>query len=174
MPIWPFKRSRADQDAERLLAAVTKASRQPALFGEGRAPDTLEGRFEVLALHASLALLRLRAEPTAEALSQCFTDKLFRHLDAGLREEGVGDLVVPKRMRKLAGAFYGRLEAYAAALQSNDQAALAAAVARNIWDGEASTFAEQVAAYLARSADVQAREPLERLLGETGWLPYPG
>ena len=53
MPIWPFHRSRADEDAESLLAAVTQASRRPALFGEGRIPDTLEGRFELMTVHGA-------------------------------------------------------------------------------------------------------------------------
>src|SRR5262245_60256184 len=78
MPIWPFKRSKADADAARLLTAVTAASRRSDLFGEGRAPDTLEGRFEIMSLGASLALFRLRADQNLAPLSQAFTDKLFR------------------------------------------------------------------------------------------------
>jgi cytochrome b pre-mRNA-processing protein 3 len=173
MPIWPFKRSRADGDAELLLEAVIRASRQPALFGEGRAPDTLEGRFEVVALHAGLALVRLQEEPGAETLTQAFTDKLFRHLDAGLREDGVGDLVVPKRMRKLAGAFYGRLEAYAAALRTEDSPALAAAIGRNVLGVEGASFAGDVAVHLRRLADQQAKAEISALLGDAGWPAYP-
>jgi cytochrome b pre-mRNA-processing protein 3 len=118
MAIWPFQPSRADRDAQRLLAAVMQASRRPALFAPGRIADTLEGRFEAVALYGALALIRLRADPGAAALGQEFTDRLFRALDSGLREAGVGDLVVPKRMRALAGAFYGRLDAYGAAIRS--------------------------------------------------------
>ena len=96
---WPFRPSRADLDADRLLDAVTQAARRPVFFGEGRAPDTLEGRLEVMTLHAVLALIRLHAEPVAAPLAQAFADKLFRQFDAGLREAAVGDLTVPKRMR---------------------------------------------------------------------------
>src|SRR5262245_29059216 len=131
MPIWPFQRSRADEDAERLLAAVTDASRRPAFFGEDRVGDTLEGRFELMTIHGALALIRLQGEPDAEPLAQAFADHLFSMFDAGLREAAVGDTAVPKRMHKLAGDFYGRLDAYGAAL--SDPSALEAALARNIW-----------------------------------------
>ena len=116
MSIWPFRRNEAQGGAQRLLEAVARESRRPEFYGPGRVPDTLQGRFELLTLHAALALVRLKASPEAQKLAQNFTDLLFRHIDAGLREAGVGDLTVPKRMRKLAGDFYGRLEAYAAAL----------------------------------------------------------
>lgn len=169
MPVWPFKRSQADLDAERLLAAVTQASRQPALFGEGRIPDTLEGRFELLTLNASLALIRLRAATGAETLAQSFTDKLFRHFDAGLREDGVGDLIVPKKMHKLAGSFYGRLDAYAAALGGGDPEALAAAVGRNVLGDAAHPFAATLADYVRSVSGRQGKSELDALFSMQGW-----
>jgi cytochrome b pre-mRNA-processing protein 3 len=172
MPVWPFKRSKADVDAERLLEAVTQTSRQPALFGEGRIPDTLEGRFELMALNASLALIRLRAAPGVETLAQAFTDKLFRLWDAGLREDGVGDLIVPKKMRKLAGSFYGRLSAYSEALKSPE--ALAGVVAHNVFAAEAHIFAPALAAYAARTAETQAGAELDALFTSQGWPAYQG
>jgi cytochrome b pre-mRNA-processing protein 3 len=132
MRIWPFRRSRVRADAQRLLEAVQAAGRRPALFGAGGAADTLKGRFEMMALSAALALIRLRAEPQAQPLAQAFTDALFRHFDAGLREHGVGDTSVPKRMHKLAGDFYGRLEAYGAAITAGDADTLAAALVRQL------------------------------------------
>ncbi|MEZ6021914.1 MAG: ubiquinol-cytochrome C chaperone family protein [Hyphomonadaceae bacterium] len=57
-------------------------------------------------------------------MAQAFTDTLFRFFDAGLREAGVGDLTVPKRMHKLAASFYGRLNAYVAAIEAEDRPAL--------------------------------------------------
>lgn len=169
MPIWPFKRSKADVDAERLLAAVSDASRQPSLFGDGRIPDTLEGRFELMALNASLALIRLRRDQDAAPLAQAFTDKFFRHLDAGLREDGVGDLVVPKRMRKLAGSFYGRLDAYAAPLEERDQAALANAIGRNVLADGAHPFAGALADYAQAVAVRQAAGELDALFTNEAW-----
>jgi cytochrome b pre-mRNA-processing protein 3 len=167
MRIWPFRRSRAAEDAGRLLAAVQNAGRRPALFGEGRIPDTLGGRFEAMTLHASLALIRLGADPGAGPLAQAFTDQLFRHFDAGLREAAVGDLTVPKRMRKLASEFYGRLDVYGNAIASADQPALAAAVARNV--GLADPFSGRVAGYLIATAKDQAEAPVSGLFEAVGW-----
>jgi cytochrome b pre-mRNA-processing protein 3 len=172
MGIWPFRRSRARADAQRLLEAVQAASRRPALFGAGKAPDTLDGRFEVMALHAGLALLRLRADPEATPLAQAFTDALFRHFDAGLREHGVGDTSVPKRMHKLAGDFYGRLEAYDRAITDRDEAALAAAIVRNV--GVPEDFAHRLAPYVLGTASQQAGAPFVAMFEPAAWPDFPG
>jgi len=97
MHIWPFQRSA--REYRRRNAACRGHSGQPQsrLFGEGRIADTLEGRFELMTLHAAWALIRLKRKPSAEALGQTFTDALFSQFDAGLREAAVGDLAVPKR-----------------------------------------------------------------------------
>jgi cytochrome b pre-mRNA-processing protein 3 len=152
MSIWPFRRSRAEQDAGRLLTAVTAVARRPGFFGPDKAPDTLEGRFEIITLVAALALFRLQREAGAQALAQAFTDKLFSQFDAGLREAAVGDTAVPKRMRKMAGAFYGRLDAYGAALETGDEAALRAAIARNVLGDENATFAAEIAKWTLEAA----------------------
>jgi len=152
-----------------LLDAVTDASRQPALFAAGRIPDTLEGRFEALALHGALAMIRVRADEGAAPLGQAFADRLFRAIDAGLREAGVGDTAVPKRMQKLAGAYYGRLEAYGAAIEGGDSAALAAALGRNVFADEAHAFAPSLAAHVLGVARSQAQTPLAALFSPDGW-----
>ncbi len=173
MPMWPFRRSRSDEDADRLLAAVTNASRRPSFFGPGRIPDTLEGRFELMTLNGSLALIRLQAEPDLARLSQAFTDKLFREFDAGLRELGVGDTSVPKRMHKMAAAFYGRLQAYSPAITVGDKEAVAAAIGRNFWGDEEYAFAQAVADYAAGVHSTQRAGPLEAMFEPHGW-PAPG
>lgn len=169
MPIWPFRRTRANEDAERLLLAVTQASRQPALYGPGRAPDSLEGRFELMTLNGALALIRLQAEPALAPLAQAFADQLFRQFDAGLREAGVGDTSVPKRMHKMAASFYGRLQAYSAALAAGDAGALTAAVGRNLWGDEEHPFAGPLAAHMAATARSQASHPHQALFEPAGW-----
>jgi cytochrome b pre-mRNA-processing protein 3 len=167
MPIWPFQRSRADDDAERLLTAVTEASRRPGFFGEGRIPDTLEGRFELMTVHGALAQIRLQKAPDTRPLAQAFADQLFSAFDAGLREAAVGDTVVPKRMHKLAGDFYGRLDAYDAAL--NDPAALEAALARNVWRLPSHPFAAALAAHVAKTARAQSDAPISAMFAAEGW-----
>lgn len=172
MGIWPFRRSRVGTDAQRLLEAVQAASRRPVLFGPGRAPDTLEGRFEVMALHAGLALRRLSAAPEAAPLAQAFTDTLFRHFDAGLREDGVGDTTVPKRMRKMAGDFYGRVGAYGAAITADDAPALTAALVRNI--GVSEGFASQLAPHVLHVAAQQTEAPFVALFDRSAWPAFAG
>lgn len=172
MAIWPFAPSRASKDAERLLAAVTDASRRPAIYGVGRIPDTMEGRFEAAALYGALALIRLRSEAGAEPLAQQFTDKFFRLFDAGLREAGVGDTTVPKRMRALASSFYGRLDAYAASIAGGDAGALEAALSRNAL-GEDAPFAPALAAHVLATARAQSQAPLEDLFSPDGWPALP-
>lgn len=174
MPVWPFSRSRAATDAARLLEAVQAASRRPQFFGERRIADTLEGRFELMALNGALALIRLNGEPGAEPLAQEFTDLLFRSFDAGLREAGVGDLTVPKRMRRLAGNFYGRLAAYDAPITAGDRIALTAAIARNVVTAAAAAFAEPLAIYAERTAALQTALPLESLFAPEGWPAVDG
>ncbi len=169
MPIWPFRRSQASVDSELLLTAATAASRQTALFGEGRVADTLDGRFETMALHGALALIRLRAEPALGPLAQAFTDDFFRLLDSGLREEGVGDTSVPKRMHRLASAFYGRLDAYGAAIGARNSEALVAALGRNVMKDEASAFAPALAEYALRVAAHQGERPASAMFTAEGW-----
>jgi len=164
-----FGKSAANEAAGRILAAVTQAARDPDLYGEERVADTLNGRFEVLTAFAGVALLRLKAAPEASRVAQVFTDVLFRHFDAGLREAGVGDLSVAKRMKALAGRFYGRLAAYDAGL--GDPATLAAALSRNIWNAEAAPFAPALAARLAALQSRFAAAPAPALEAPGNWAP---
>lgn len=163
-----FGKSAANEAADRILAAAMQASRDPALYGEDRAPDTMDGRFELATAFATLALLRLRAAPDGDRVAQIYTDKLFRLFDAGLRESGVGDLSVGRRMKALAGAFYGRLTAYQAAL--SDEGRLSAALGRNIWNEEGRPFAAQLAGRLRALHARQAGEPPQSLEADASWL----
>jgi cytochrome b pre-mRNA-processing protein 3 len=167
MPIWPFQRARETQEAELLLAVVTSASRDPDLFGPRKTPDTLEGRFELTTLFASLALIRLKEEARAGQLTQSFADALFSQFDAGLREAAVGDLSVPKRMRKMAGSFYGRLGAYATALGTG--AGLAEAIGRNVLGDEAAPFAAGLAPRIRALVKKQAALQVAALLTDEAW-----
>lgn len=171
MTMWPFRRSRAEEDAARLLAAVTGASRRPAFYGAGRVEDTLEGRFEFMTLNGALALIRLQADPALAPLAQAFTDQLFRQFDAGLRELGIGDTSVPKRMHKLAASFYGRLQAYGPALAAGDIDALRAAIGRNFWGDEAHPYAPALAAHAAQVAEQHRSASAEAMFDPQGWPP---
>lgn len=145
-----FRRSANEAVIERLHASVVAAARQPGLYAEMDIPDTFEGRFESLTLHAVLVVRRLRAcEPPGPEMAQHLTDTVFKHFDRTLREMGVGDTAVPKRMKTLAEAFLGRGAAYEEALRAGPRA-LAAALARNVTTGPAHDLARYVAASVGR------------------------
>ena len=160
--------ARGRADAGALHAAVVARARDPQFYEGLAVADTVEGRFEMLCVHAFLVLNRLKGEGEAGApLGQAMVDTLFLDLDRALREMGVGDLSVAKRMKTLAQAFYGRLEAYEQALAAGGPGSgmLAAAVARNVFaDGQpAPDAADRLAAYMRASADELASVDLAAL-----------
>ncbi len=124
---------------ERLHGEIVAAARDPVLFTAYGIADNLDGRFESIALHAILLLRRLKQlPPPGPEIAQDLADAVFRHFDLGLREAGVSDIAVPRRMRDLAEAFLGRANSYNAALDQSGQAgemALAAALSRNVYGG---------------------------------------
>ncbi|GMB81564.1 ubiquinol-cytochrome C chaperone family protein [Shinella zoogloeoides] len=118
---------------EKQYATLTKAARHPYLYERLDVPDTVMGRFEMLSAMLILYFRRTRASATSgQEIAQEIVDAFFEDVDHSIRELGVGDVGVPKRMKKFAGMFYGRLESYAAALDAGDRAALAEALRRNI------------------------------------------
>jgi cytochrome b pre-mRNA-processing protein 3 len=157
--------------AQALYETIVAVGRRPQLFGPGRAPDSFNGRFEVLTLVASLALIRLQAEPDQKRLAAAFTDILFRGFDSGFREAGTGDLSVPRKMKQVAQDFYGRLNAYAGALKPEAPAnALAEALARNIWpDGADRAFSAPLAASVRATAAALAARPATDISAAEAW-----
>lgn len=155
---------------ERLYGAIVAQARTPAFYLDFGVPDTVEGRFDLLVLHMHLANARLvEAGEAGVALGQEVLDRFFEDMDASLREIGIGDLKVPKKMRTLAEAYLGRSASYSAAIKTHDTAALAQAVARNILGhGEgADANANALAAYaLQVSGDLQAQATETLLSGE--------
>lgn len=153
-----FRRAANDRVVEALHDAVVAGARRPALFLALGAPDTPFGRIEAVMLHAFLVARRLRALPApAPDLAQDLVDRMFVDFERALRQIGIGDLSVPKKMKALAGDWLGRIDVYAGPLDSGDDAALAAALARNVLsrDGEpeaAIPLTRQVRACEARLA----------------------
>jgi cytochrome b pre-mRNA-processing protein 3 len=132
---WLKRKPKADPVAE-LHGRVVAAALAPALYLHGGLPDTFEGRFESLTLHVFLVMRRLKAlaSPGPE-LAQELIDRTFTGLDHTLRQIGISDTAVPKRMKELASAFLGRVRAYEEALARGDDKALEAALARNATGG---------------------------------------
>lgn len=156
---------------DRLHGEIMAAARQPALFVDYGVADTVEGRFEAVALIASVVLRRLMMLPAPGAqIAQELTDDIFARFDIALREIGVADVGVAKRMKTMAQGFLGRASAYRAALESADPQALTQTVARNVYGGDAS-HAAALADYAARCATALEACGLEHYL--KGPLPLP-
>jgi cytochrome b pre-mRNA-processing protein 3 len=163
---------------ERLIEAlhlrVSAAARRPGLYTDLGVPDTLEGRFECLILHVILVLRRLNRlpEPAAD-VAQDLVNSVFLQLDSSLRESGIGDFGVPKRMKKLGSAFYGRAEGYDAALDAGDADALRAALARNVLGLDSPQAANSLTHYVLASDAALARSDLDGLIGVGPQFPDP-
>jgi cytochrome b pre-mRNA-processing protein 3 len=155
-----------------LYTRAVAQARQPAFYERLGVPDTVEGRFELYSLHVLLLLERLRGEGAEAAeISQSLFDTYLKDLDHALRELGVGDLSVGRKMRKLGEAFYGRGKSYeAAAADLPDAGALEAFLGRTVYAEGDAGFAPQLAAYVLRQRPALAAQPTVRLLaGEVAW-----
>ena len=119
---------------EKLYRKTLEASRNPQLYLRFEVADSLDGRFDMLCLHVGLVMRRLKAssDPQAAEFSQNLFDIFFGDMDLTLREMGVGDLGVAKRVRQMSEAYMGRLTAYSRLLDAGDMKGLAEALARNI------------------------------------------
>jgi cytochrome b pre-mRNA-processing protein 3 len=144
-----FRRAPPDPSIALLYGAIVAQARAPAFYQSYGVPDTVNGRFEMIVLHLVLLLQRLELpQDPARELGQGVFDRFCRDMDANLREMGVGDLYVPRKMRGLGEAFYGRQQVYAAAVALPEEAPLAAALARNVYGAaEAQAGAARLAAY---------------------------
>jgi cytochrome b pre-mRNA-processing protein 3 len=155
-----FRRRPPSEDfAATLYTRTAERARAAELYEACGIPDTLDGRFDALALHAALVIDRLRHEPDGEALSQAFFDAMFRHLDLTLREIGVQDLGVGRRIKIMAEGFHGRALAYRAALAGDGPAPLAEVLRRNAYGGRPPPADAQMVARL----ETHVRHEADRL-----------
>lgn len=152
--LWPFNRFRNPTAPRRTIEAIygmiVAQAREPAFYAELGVRDTVNGRFDMLILHLWLVLRRL--QPVDSGLSQALFDHFCSDMDDNLREMGVGDLTVPKRMQAFGEAFYGRSAAYDVAFGAGDED-LARALSKNVFNGEAMDSARALAAYVRKAND---------------------
>jgi cytochrome b pre-mRNA-processing protein 3 len=174
-----LRRKPHERSGFELYGAAVAAARHPWFFGPLGVPDSLDGRFDLVGLHVSLLIRRLRRDPDPRgaALAQAVFDAMFADMDVNLREMGVGDLSVGKRVRAMWEAFHGRAHAYEAALDAGDAAALAAALGRNVWRaGEAegvAAGAPRLARHAMATAAALEAQPLAGLLRGQARFPAP-
>jgi cytochrome b pre-mRNA-processing protein 3 len=131
---WLGRRRQREEMVDALYAKAVAQARLPVFYAERGVPDTVDGRFDLLVLHVFLLLHRLGGEGReTKALSQGLFDLMFADMDRSLREMGVSDMSVGKRVKEMARAFYGRIDAYEPALA--DLPKLEEALARNLYRG---------------------------------------
>jgi cytochrome b pre-mRNA-processing protein 3 len=154
--LWPFNHFRKSPKSPRgtigaIYGMIVAQAREPLFYKYLDVPDTVDGRLDLLILQLWLVLRRLRTVPGGPQLSQALFDHFCNDMDDNLREMGVGDLAVPRRMQKFGEAFYGRTAAYDLAW-SESEARLAEALQKNILDGRHPESAQRLAVYAARVA----------------------
>jgi len=180
--LWPFNHFKEPRRAlgrtiEAIYGMIVTQARESIFYqdlshqGLG-VPDTVEGRFDLLLLHLWLVLRRLRSTQGGPALSQALFDRFCEDMDDNLRELGVGDLAVPKRMRAFGEAFYGRARAYDRAMDEGGDA-LASAICRNILDGAEIEQARRLAAYARASEADLGRTDDDALFCASFKFPSP-
>jgi cytochrome b pre-mRNA-processing protein 3 len=152
---WPFNHFRKPRASSRgtieaIYGMIVTQARQPWFYRDLGVADTVNGRFDLLVLHLWMVLRRFQSVDGAANLSQALFDHFCDDMDANLREMGVGDLTVPKRMQAFGEAFYGRAAAYDLAL-SSDRESLAQALCKNILNGEGIEKARRLAIYAERA-----------------------
>ncbi len=150
--LWPFNHFRKPRPPSRgtieaIYGMIVTQAREPLFYRDLAVPDTVNGRFDLLLLHLWLVLRRMKSVGSAEALSQGLFDHFCNDMDDNLREMGVSDLKVPKRMLAFGEAFYGRTAAYDMALTEGREA-LAQAISKNILNGEDIEKARLLADYV--------------------------
>jgi cytochrome b pre-mRNA-processing protein 3 len=173
--LWPFNhfwkpRTPHRGTIEAIYGMIVTQAREPLFYRAMGVPDTVNGRFALLLLHLWLVLRRLKSVAAGAGPSQALFDHFCNDMDDNLREMGVGDLTVPKRMQAFGEAFYGRTAAYDLALTDGPEA-LAQALCKNILNGENIEKARLLAAYA--EAVVAALAGLDETAVVSGAWKFP-
>lgn len=130
-----FRRHEDDDAVRAVYGAIVAQARRPGLYLAAGVPDTAEGRFAMVALHGFLAMDRLGRDSAAQEFSQALFDMMFADMDRNLREMGVGDLSVGKKVTGLAQYFYAMAAACREGLKEGG-AVLEDALRQYVWRGE--------------------------------------
>ena len=175
--LWPFNRfgnsgAPSRRTIETIYGMIVAQAREPAFYVTYNAPDTVNGRLDLLILHLWLVLRRLRQDDDGAAVSQALFDRFCADMDANLREMGVGDLTVPKRMQAFGEAFYGRSTAYDLAIDSG-VADFTQALSRNVLDGKYADSARRLADYAMAASKVLGKTDFASIKSGSWTFPAP-
>jgi cytochrome b pre-mRNA-processing protein 3 len=153
-----------------IYGMIVTQAREPLFYRELAVPDTVNGRFDMVVLHLWMVLRRLQPVAGGQQQSQALFDRFCDDMDGNLREMGVGDLTVPKRMQAFGEAFYGRAAAYDLALDAGEEP-LAQALCRNILNGAEIEKARRLAVYV--QAAITALAALDEATLRDGAWQFP-
>lgn len=152
--------------------ALVRAARNPFFFTSLGVPDTLDGRFELILLHLFLLQQRLHEEDTE--FSRYLSEEFFRDMDRALRELGIMDTGISKRIKRMGKAYHGRLQHYGAAMEDEQQ--LCAALARNLYgtvkEGDVMYLTRMARYMRAATADIK-QAPADTLMSGAYRWPDP-
>jgi len=164
---------RRSRDAEhKTYCEIVAQARQPVFYTDYRVPDTIDGRFDLIIVHAVVLFRRLAGESKkVSEFSQSVFDLFFQDMDASLREMGVTDTRVPKKVKAMGEAFYGRADAYAPCLANGDVEGLSDALSRNIYTDAPDPVAERALAHymMAAAGALAAQDTAELMSGKLDW-----
>lgn len=171
--IFNWLRDKTPDAAYAAYTALVGQARLPVFYMKTQVPDTLDGRFDMIVMHIVLAYRRFHGDGKApQAFGQHIFDLFIKDMDRSLRESGVGDVSIPKKMKKVARSYFGRSEVYISALDDADLGALAEAVDRNIFpDGSNQQAARCLAAYMIEADKNLAEQGIEELMAGTFTWP---
>lgn len=165
------------EEVQKLYTTIVKQSREPAFYSTFEVADTVEGRFDMIVLHLFVVIRRLKtALPQTEEFQQALYDLMLADMDLNLRELGVGDMGLARRVPKMAEAFYGRAAAYEEGLSDTDNTTLKAALDRNLYRKTpvSDESLEIMAHYLRREAGNLEKTAIEDLQkGHVRFGPTP-
>lgn len=161
-----FRKKRATEAVYAVYAAIVAQSRRPKFYAEWNVPDTVTGRFDMISLHMALLFRRLRKEGQAvDDFAQAVFDLFFKDMDRSLREMGVTDLGVPKKIQKMGNIFYGLLTSLNEAMDRGDQAEVEDVIRRNLFDGAETATAGELVRYLFDEAARLELQPTASIVG---------
>lgn len=170
-----FRRNTDQRAADSVYVAIVAQARHPEFYRTLGVPDTLDGRFDLLVIHAFLFFHRMKGEgEAAQRHTQLVFDAMFSDIDHNLREMGVGDMSIGKKVRKMGSAFYGGTEVYddGVTQYESDPSVLTEAVRRNVFSDETATRkSAQLADYMIKCAKALREQDTDALL--KGNLSFP-
>ncbi|RDE08975.1 ubiquinol-cytochrome C chaperone family protein [Pelagibacterium lacus] len=163
-----FRKTKFTAPVYAVYSAIVAQSRRPVFYAEWGASDTMTGRFDMISLHAALVFRRLRSsEKETRQFSQNVFDCFFKDMDRSLREMGVGDLSVAKRIEKMGSLFYGMLTSLSEALDSREREEVKAFLSRNFHAGGTHPEADRFADYILLCDDFLATQPVADIMAGT-------